>query len=461
MTQHKIVKIPDWVLPDVENYLTDVGKGGWELVHVYNQHAYMKATAGGAGTIVSGNLATNLDAFGRLRTTDTYTLGDYKHLYAIDYNFEDYHVSGASTTFNVNRASVTLATSASADSRTVHQTKMYHNYMPGKSQYIMSSFNFGAAVSGVIKRTGYFDDYNGIFLEQDQTGSLQFVVRSATNGTASLQENRVKQVDWSVNTLLGGDVVLDITKAQLFWIDFQWLSIGRIRCGFVINGANILCHVFDHSNKTTGAYMSSPNLPVRCEIRNTTTATGSMEQICATVMSEGGYDESGTTYAHTSNKFRILSGSESALIMAIRLKTSYNGLPNRAFVRLEDMSVYSDDQTVKYTVLKLESGSVTGGTWFSEDSGSVVEWNSGSMAYDASRAHEMLNGFVAAGTAGAGGGPGTGFSSTSQRQGSKNKINYIAQNYDSTSSEMYGIVVTNLTGTNTDVIASIVWKEVY
>lgn len=459
MSEHKIVKIPDWVTPESQDYLTEIGKEGWELVHVYNQHAYMKSSTG--GTFTSGNLSTNNDAFGRLRITDTYTLGDYKHLYAVDYNFIDHFVSGGSTTFNVNRASVTLQTSASAASRTVHQTKMYHNYMPGKSQYIMSSFNFGAAVPGVIKRTGYFDDHNGIFLEQDQTGSLQFVIRSATNGTGSLQENRVKQSDWNVNTLLSGDVVLDITKAQLFWIDFQWLSIGRVRCGFVVNGVNILCHAFDHSNKVDGAYMSNPNLPVRCELRNTTTATGSLEQICATVMSEGGYEESGTTYAHTSIKLRPLSGSESALIMALRLKNSYNGLPNRAFVRLEDISVYSTNQTVKYVVVKLDSGSVSGGTWFSEDSGSVVEWNSGSMAYDVSKTHEMLNGFTAAGTAGGGGGPGTGFSSTSQRQGTKNKINYIAQNYDSTASDMYGIVVTNLTGTNTDVIASMVWKEVY
>ena len=459
MTQHKIVKIPDWVTPDSQDYLSEVGKNGWELVHVYNQHAYMKSTVG--GSFISGNLETNVDAFGRLRVTDTYTLADYKHLYAIDFNFIDHFVSGGSTTFNPNRASVTLATSASAASRTVHQTKMYHNYMPGKSQYIMSSFRFGAAEPDVIKRTGYFDDYNGIFFEQDQTGSLQFVIRSSTLGTGSIQEERAKQESWNVNTLLDGDVVLDITKAQLFWIDFQWLSIGRVRCGFVINGVNILCHAFDHSNKVDGAYMASPNLPVRCEIRNTTTATGSMEQICATVMSEGGYEESGTTFAHTSVALRQLTANQSAMIFAIRLKNSYNGLPNRAYVRLEDMSVYSDDQTIKYTVVKLDSGSVTGGTWISENVDSVVEWNSGSMSYNSASAHELLNGFVAAGTAGAGGGAGTGFSTTSQRQGSKNRINYIAQNYDSTSSEIYAIVATNLTGTNTDVIASMVWKEVY
>ncbi len=455
MAQHKIVKIPDWVTPETDQYLSDVGKAGWELIHVYNQHAYMKSTIG--GSFVSGNLETNVDSFGRLRVTDTYTLADYKHLYAIDVAFYDYLVSGASNTFNANRASVTLATSASIGSHAVHQTRMYHNYMPGKSQYILSSFKFGAAEPGVIKRTGYFDDYNGIFLEQDQTGSLNWVIRSATNGTASLQENRIKQADWNVNKLLEGDIVLDINHAQLAWIDFQWLSIGRVRTGFVINGVNVLCNVFDHSNKSDGAYMSTPNLPVRCEIINTTTATGSMEQICATVMSEGGYDENGTTFAHTSNTLRPLTANQTSLIMAIRLKNSYNGLPNRAYVRLEDMSVYSQNEPIKYLVVKLDSGSVSGGTWLPEDPSSVVEWNSGSMSYNVSGAREILNGFVAA----AGQGAGNITPSVSQRQGSKNKINYIAQNYDSTNSEMYGIIATNLTANTTNVIASMVWKEVY
>jgi hypothetical protein len=457
--QHKITKLPDWVLPDDESYLNELGKDGWELVHIYNQHAYMKAAAG--GTIASGALATNVDAFGRLRVTDTFTLGDYKHLYAIDENFINYNISGSSSTFNVNRASVTLQTSASAASRAVHQTKMYHNYMPGKSQLILSSVKFGAAESGVIKRTGYFDDYNGIFLEQDQTGSLQFVIRSSTNGTGSIQENRVKQENWNVNTLLDGDAVLDMSKVQLFWTDFQWLGIGRVRCGVVIKGAFILCHVFDHSNYTNVVYMSTPNLPVRCEIKNTTTATGSMEQICSSVMSEGGYEESGTSWGHATPSLRPIAGNTTALLMAIRLKTSYNGLPNRAYVRLEDTSVYSDDQTIKYSVVRMSSGSVTGGTWTSVDNSSVVEFNTGSMGYTASLNHELLNGFTAAGTAGGGGGAGTGFSSTSQRAGSKNRINYIAQNFDSTNSDMYGIVVTNLTGTSTDVGVGMVWKEVY
>jgi len=316
--------------------------------------------------------------------------------------------------------------------------------MPGKSQAILSSFVFGAAQLGVIKRTGYFDDYNGIFFEQDQTGSLQLVIRSATNGTGSLQENRVKQENWNVNTLSSGDAALDITKSQLFFVDFQWLGIGRVRCGFVINGVTVICHVFDHSNKTDVVYMSNPNLPVRCEIRNTTTATGSMEQICSTVFSEGGYSESGTTWATSNTALRTITSASTMPVLAIRLKTSYNGLPNRAFVRLEDVSIFSKDQTVKYRLLRLDSGSITTGAWVSVDPDSVVEYNVTATSY--TDGHEFLNGFVAAG----GSGVGNAASGISQRAGTTNKINYIAQDYDSTNSDLYAVVVTNLTGTSTE-----------
>ena len=337
MSQHKIVKIPDWVLPNAESYLNEVGKDGWELVHLYNQHAYMKSSNG--GSLSSGSFDPSYDAFGRQRVSQTFTLGDYKHLYDIDSTFIDYTGSGASITHNQNRSSVTLATNQTSGSRAVHQTRMYHNYMPGKSQQILSSFVFGAPVSGSVKRTGYYDDYNGIFVEQDQTGSLQFVIRSATNGTGSITENRVKQENWNVQTLQSGSYILDATKSQLFFVDFQWLSIGRVRCGFIHKGVTVICHTFDHSNVTSVAYMQNPNLPVRCEVVNTsaTATTSSMEQICSTVGSEGGYVESGQSFSFGSPLLRSVASGSTMPVMAIRLKSSYNGLPNRAYVRVNNV----------------------------------------------------------------------------------------------------------------------------
>lgn len=454
MSQHKIVKIPDWVLPNTDSYLNEIGKTGWELVHLYNQHAYLKSTA--AGSIVSGSLSAQVDAFGRQRVSEVFSLNDYKHIYAIDANFLDFTTASAAITFNPNRSSVTLSVAAVSSSRAIHQSKMYHNYMPGKSQVILSSFVFGAARPGVIKRTGYFDDYDGIFVEQDQTGSIQFVIRSSTNGTGSLQEERVKQENWNVNTLQSGDFVLDVTKTQLFYIDFQWLAVGRVRCGFVYNGVTVICHVFDHTNKTDVAYMTNPNLPVRCEIRNTGAQSGSMEQICATVGSEGGYYESGIAQSFSSPSFRILSGSTTLPVMAIRLKNSYAGLPNRAFVRVTSVEAYSETQTVQYQLVKVpNSASLTGGSWVSVGNSSVVEYNVNATSFVSGSA--LIGGFISTGT----GGQGNNIAGTQQTPGVDTKVNFIAQNLASNDSEIYVLMMKNMTGTNTNVGGTIMWKEVY
>jgi hypothetical protein len=457
MAQHKIVKLPEWVLPDVEGYLTEVGKDGWELVHIYNQHAYMKSSLG--GTLVSGSLNLAVDAFGRTRVSEPFTLGDYKHIYGIEDALFINKLSGdGDVTDNINRASVTLSATTSGSSA-IHQSKMYHHYMPGKSQNIFSSFVFGTAISGSTKRTGYFDDYNGIFVEQDATGSLQFVIRSATNGTGSVTEQRVKQENWNVNTLLDGDFILDVTKTQLFFIDFQWLAVGRVRCGFVHKGVTALCHVFDHTNLLDVAYMQNPNLPIRCEIVNSvnTVIPSSMEQICTTVVSEGGYSESGKAFSVSNESFRSLTSGSTLPVLAIRLKNNINGLPNRAFVRIQEAAIFTDQQTVRYVLTKLPSGSMltTSSAWISIDDDSVVEYNVSSTAY--SDGKPLLTGFVGANSLNIN----QANPLVQNQSGVGNKQNFIAQNYNSTDSEIYVLVAKNMTANSTNIGGTMLWSEIY
>ena len=454
MSQHKIVKIPDWVTPESDNFLNEVGKQGWELVHVYNQHAYMKATA--AGTIASGSLNATVDAFGRSRVSEPFTLGDYKHVYGNEDSFINRTNSGGTLTNNINRSSVILSATTSG-SYAIHQSKMYHHYMPGKGQLILSSFVFGAATSGSTKRTGYFDDYNGIFLEQDATGSLQLVIRSATSGTGSVQETRVKQENWNVNTLQSGEFVLDVTKTQLFYIDFQWLAVGRVRCGFVHAGITIITHVFDHSNVRNVAYMQNPSLPIRCEIINSVVASSSMEQICTTVMSEGGYMEAGKAYSVANDTFRSLTSGSTLPVLAIRLKNTVNGLPNRAFVRIQQTSVFTDQQTVRYVLTKLPSGSMltTASGWTSIDSNSMIEYNTSATAYTDGKI--LLTGFVGANSLN----PAQAQPLVQSQLGVSNKENFIAQNYDSTDSEIYVLGVKNMTTSTTNIGGTMLWSEIY
>jgi hypothetical protein len=456
MSQHKIVKLPNWVIPESEGYLNELGKDGWELTHVYNQHAYMKSTA--AGTIASGSLNPAVDAFGRSRVSEPFTLGDYKHIFGIEDQLFINKLNGdGAITNNINHSSTVLSATTSG-SYAIHQSKMYHHYMPGKSQVILASFVLGAAVSGSTKRIGYFDDYNGIFLEQDATGSLQFVIRSATGGTGSLTEERVTQANWNVNTVSNNEFTLDITKTQLLYIDFQWLAVGRVRCGFVHKGITVICHVFDHTNILDVPYMQNPNLPVRCEIRNSVSASSSMEQICSTVMSEGGYAESGKAYAVSNDTFRSLASGSTMPVLAIRLKNSVNGMPNRAFVRIQEAAIFTDQQTIRYILTKLPSGSMltTSSAWVSVDNdSSVVEYNTSATAYSDGKV--LLTGFVGANSLNIN----QANPLVQTHAGVTNKQNFIAQNYSSNDSEIYVLVAKNMTNSATNIGGTMLWSEIY
>ena len=404
----------------------------------------------------------NADAFGRQMVTLPFTLGDYKHLYGIDPNFIDNITNGASIQYVPHHACARLTTSSDSSSRVVHQSKFYHHYMPGKSQLILTSFNFYAATPNVTKRTGYYDDSNGIFFEQAGDGTLSFVIRSYVSG--SPVERRVTQANWNKNKCNGvgpNAFNMDITKTQLVFIDFQWLGVGRVRVGFVHESEYVVAHIFDNSNDQSTVYMSTPNLPIRCEAVNTGTTTGAyFDQICSTVISEGGYIEAGTDWAISSPTLRTLVAGATLPIMAIRLKTAYKGYANRMIVRNGQVNVLSTGANVKYRLLKLPDISqlnVNNTSWVSVDDDSGIEYMA--TAISSTDGDEYNSGFVAA-------------SSQNQIQAQAGaptpnmppnaKKNYIVQNYDSTDSEIYVVAVTNMHATDpTSVGVAMQWREIY
>jgi hypothetical protein len=405
----------------------------------------------------------NLDAFGRARVSVPFTLGDYKHLYGLDPNFIDNIENGGNITFVAYAAAARLTTNNHANARVVHQTKFYHHYMPGKSQIVLSSFNFHEATANVTKRTGYYDDENGVFLEQTGDGNLYFVLRSFVGGSVS--ERRVVQSDWNGDHCDGNGFSkfnLDISKTQLTNFDFQWLGVGSVRCGFVHENEFVYAHTFYNSNILANVYMSTPNLPVRCEIKNTGTTGGAfMDQICSTVMSEGGYVEAGQDWAvHTANLIALTANATKPL-MAIRLKNTFRTYKNRMIVRMGAINVFSDGQNINWYLVKLPSvANLTANAqaWTDVNTNSGIEYNKDLTAF--TDGEEIDGGFIAASTTGgsvnnkSGGAP-------AANQPSTAKKNYIVQNFDSSNSEVFCIVVKNLTSSSTNVGAAIQWREIY
>jgi hypothetical protein len=407
-----------------------------EVIDAFNKS--MKMTfAGGAPA----------DAFGRLRTVDPRTLGDYKITYIDSTDYTQSLTSTADITFDFNKSVAFLTTGASGGTA-IQQSKMYHNYSPGKSQLILMSFTMGAAVENCTKRVGYFDDKNGLFFEQDGDGDLSFKIRSDTSG--SVDDDVFNQADWN-----GEDVSwLDITKSQLLFIDFQWLGVGRVRFGFVHEDSFVVAHTSYHSNELEIPYMRNPNLPVRFEISGGIDAT--LTQICSTVFSEGGYAEIGNDFAAATTASKTV-GTTASPVVAIRLKNSFNGFDNRGYIRYLATNVVSSGQTIEFEVAKLESSttsSISGGTWTSVGTSSLAEYNIGATSF--SGGVFIVAGFVVSGGVGAGFVRGV----SSDDGSNLAKKTFIAQNFDSTDSEVFVITAKTFSGTSS-VLASLQWREIY
>lgn len=323
-----------------------------------------------------------VDAFGRARTAQPFTLFDSSHRFADNGLWATSNSSGTTITFNQNAGLIELALPNTANAEIIRETTKVFSYQPGKSLQTMSTFVLNPAQTNLRQRVGYYGANNGIYLELDGS-SLYFVERNSVDGT--LTETRVAQADWNVDTLLGNvvssptHITLDITKAQILFIDIEWLGLGTVRCGFVIDGRLVHCHSFHHANFIANTYMTTASLPLRYEIKNHNGETGNsslMKQICSTVISEGGYELYGAQQAvdiPIQSPVDLPTAGTYYPIISLRLKTSPNRLD--AIAILTAISLMAITNNANYNWRLVASGTTTGGTWVSAADNSSVEYN--------------------------------------------------------------------------------------
>jgi hypothetical protein len=320
----------------------------------------------GEGQLVTFGGA-NLDAFGRLRVSEPFTLFDSQNRYAADDQFSSSTSgSGSTVTFATNESSVNLNVGTVSGGKTIRQTFRRMPYQPGKSMLILTTFCMNVAKANLRQRIGYFDENNGIYLEQNGTSEPSFVVRTNTSGSP-VNTNSASQSNWNGDKLDGtgpSGYDLNLETVQIFWSDIEWLGVGNVRCGFVINGEFIICHTFQCANQTgkTKVYMETAILPVRYEIENTdTTADAStLKQICSTVISEGGYQQ---TVQDTIARRTAILGTISTTflpLVSIRLKSTSAG----AVVLLNRVNVLPTTNQ-SYEICIMKNSTLTGASWAS------------------------------------------------------------------------------------------------
>jgi hypothetical protein len=275
-------------------------------------------------------VGTNLDAFGRLRISQPYTLFDSSNRYAIDNQFDTSTVTGGSITFLPNEAAVRMDVTTASGAEVVRQTYRSMLYQPGKGLLVLATFVMNAAKTNLRQRVGYFGTQNGLYFELNNT-TKSFVMRTYVGGSVDDTTRKVDQSSWNGDKLDGtgaSGLTLDLTKPQILWFDFEWLGVGNVRCGFIINGEYIVCHTYQTANVYgTSVYMTTAILPIRYEITNTAaTADASyLKQICSSVMSEGGLEPSSIDHVAIRTTSLTSVGTTLLPLVSIRLASTALG----------------------------------------------------------------------------------------------------------------------------------------
>lgn len=334
--------------------------------------------------VVSGNVSvtgtanvslggTNLDAFGRLRVSNPVTLFDSQNLYIDGGQFSSLLAGAGSATYVQNESSFNLSVGTTSGDSVIRQSFTTQAYQPGKSLLSLNTFAFSTLQANLRQRVGHFTTNNGIYFEADGT-TIYMVIRSYVSG--AVVNTRVQQSSWNGDRLDGtgpSGITLDPTRVQIFWMDIEWLGVGNVRVGFVINGQFIVCHTFQHANQAgnTTVYMTTATLNPRYEITNTNTTASSstMKQICSTVISEGGYNPAVSVNYSTNgtNETRISAADTITSLTSIRLNPSFPDavvLPAQVDILLLD---------VRYGQFQLIENATLGNAVWSNVANSVVQ----------------------------------------------------------------------------------------
>jgi hypothetical protein len=290
----------------------------------------------------------NLDAFGRLRIAAVTNLLDIKHVY--DKNplqVNEVTAGTATSVFSQQYARVRMSVSAAGDF-VIRQSKTHPIYQPGKSQLFEGSLSNFQIETNVIKRVGsytsttgspYNSVFDGFFLESNGvTSAITFNIYLSGSCSYSADTSTWDSTQFDVNNF-------NWNEANLMTVDYQWLGVGRMRFGMVLSGQTIYFLDYTAANNIPTVYMSSPNQPIRYEIRSSG-GTGYLDMICSQTSTEGALNGLYSTVGiqHSTTATLGLSGTKYSYI-GYRLKQGFKSVTSQ-FNSLSVLNTSNDNSLI-------------------------------------------------------------------------------------------------------------------
>lgn len=408
--------------------------------------------AGDANVVISAFSGATSDAFGRLRVSEPYTLFDTQSRYYDHKQFANSISGNANVVYVADQSSYQLNVGQTSGDSVIRETVKAFPYQPGKSQLTLNTFCFETPKPNLRQRVGLFDANDGVYFENDGTYNY-FVIRSGSTGV----EERIRQDAWNVDRmnpaygLNPSGYTLYPNRTQILFADVEWLGVGSVRVGFVINGAYEICHIFNHANQAgnTKVYMTTATLPIRYEITNTanTTSVSQMTQICSSVISEGGFQLTGSGNPRAASHLigtpvRLPNDQSFKPLIAIRLKSTNL---NAVVIPTAYTIVPLAQSFFQYRIYK--KAITSGGSWVDSATDSSVQYNLAPTT--------LVSGDIAEQSF---------LNSTNQSTGApiqtQFSFEYQLERDPFTATPYEYVIMMATTGQNQDVYSSIEWQEI-
>jgi hypothetical protein len=323
----------------------------------------------------------SLGPFGTLTVGEPQVVKEYRFAYGLESEkFWDQTATGGTITYEANAGVSLLSTTTTSGSSASRTSHFYHPYVPGIGSAIEMTLQLGdSGKTNLVREWGYGDDDNGLFFRLNDT-TLQLVLRS--NATGSIVEIVIDQGSWNADKANGTGrtgFTLDVTKANIYYLDFQWLGAGRVKFGVVeSDGTKLLLHTLENANINNLPYMRTATLPIRVKQENTGT-TGSSSELrfaCAVVKHSSKVDINGDRRTDSLGSIETVQDSQGEWpVVAYRMSNTINSITNRALARIKSLSsicTNTSDVPALFKIYLTDSTNLSNAV-FSAVSGTILE----------------------------------------------------------------------------------------
>jgi hypothetical protein len=161
--------------------------------------------------------------------------------------------------------------------------------------------------------------YRVIDIASDTSMTISPSYRGATANyviASKTVDTKYPQSSWNIDKCDGtgpSGYNIDLTKMQMFYMDYSWYGAGFIRWGFRGPDGNVFyCHKIINNNVNTEAYMRSGNLPARYESESRppttkiTTTLGASDTVVG-VASTAGFPPAGTLLIRNAETYEYVN----------------------------------------------------------------------------------------------------------------------------------------------------------